>query len=1116
MKKIIKQIIFSSLCLTIFSIPVHAMKRKNESDDTNPSAHKKQNRNEYEGSSTSLIPVLLNNNSHIFAQRNAESVKALLDYQSRQYIEHLLIYLQPQMSQETRATFDEFIKQPAALGIGFLKEKIAPANKMAYFMALQLLKCVQVTEKEFRASDEKKFNDALMNFLEFRNLQLTITELLTFFSPPSKPMSLSEDEIINLINLFENDINDYTQLQGKFKAAHQILYPFTKGIEKIEESHIDDILEIIKNDTNEKKLEVALCLFGNITRNPEDYKAKLDLEVASFARLFFKYQHSPIILQNISFCLRNQVIFCDPHKLESYGSLLEKLFPHPNETVVQWASRGYGTRLVRELEFNAPISLKEFYPLLINQHESVVTWALSYCGTFLADVKLKPIHAIDGLEIYNHVLFALRMQDEREIKSGKIIESALWVLGNIVLRQEIEGQEVEDLGLENGALFFATSRLPTNNLKRKVIPKEIVKYIDFENMKIFPENGEKIILFACRCISNLTSSGSVNRIPLNQEILERVISLIDSKNEKIVVWSICFLGTLSTNAMEYNAKIRSDIGSENILRKLVSCLDQYSENAKILESALWSIHKIAWCERHQNSLRALGCTTQLLTKFLSHPSSDKVREGACLCFGVLATAKDNLDIFIKEMMPSLENVLRNQNSQLRLVAVRSLNTKVTSATKDSKESRIAIGKHEDVIKLLVGILSTDEPLLLETVSWCLGNLSLDQNNSAYICPFVLDEMILLLNKENPIYSNKTPGDIAKVIEGVCFCLCNLLVESSRNNELMSKDYGNTALFFINLLDRDPTGEYKYSAKVIEMALWSLHKILCGTDANSLSVYKSIIQSNKGFEKIVSLLEYPDDKVVAGACWCFGKMMPWNQEQCDKLESGRLLLDLLERFPNLENEKLVILATRCIGTICVNESGDAQKRYIGSVGMPTLLNILRKNSNDPALIETCCWCIASLLTLSENIKLFNQQDGISILRSFYGKKYGDKTIEAVLFIYSNILQDSDLLLKISQDDVHFMVKMKDYANAKMLEISAKKNSASPNERQDFTTDKVQRNVQTMTIIGNTTTTTTLQQLSQTPSNAQPIDEVAQLAKIVERAEQCLKILFNAGIYKGDVK
>lgn len=109
------------------------MKRKNESVDTNPGAHKKQNRNESEESSTSLIPALLNNNPHILAQRNTESIKALLDYQNRKYTEHLLNYLQPQMTQETRAAFDEFIKQPEILGINFLKEFVSLSKAIAAF-----------------------------------------------------------------------------------------------------------------------------------------------------------------------------------------------------------------------------------------------------------------------------------------------------------------------------------------------------------------------------------------------------------------------------------------------------------------------------------------------------------------------------------------------------------------------------------------------------------------------------------------------------------------------------------------------------------------------------------------------------------------------------------------------------------------------------------------------------------------------------------------------------------------------------------------------------------------------------------------------------------------------
>lgn len=1086
MKKIITQVFLSSFFWATAFVPVHAMEgipaNYNESSNILSKAISKDS-----GSSTSLIPVLINNNPHIFALRNVESVKALLDYQSRKYVEHLLLYLQPQMTQETQAIFDEFMQRPQELGLDFLRNNLALKNKVAYFIALQFLRCAMLTEKELKKGDEKTFQDTLMNFIEFRNIALTRTELHTFLSSAShSPMKLSSPEITGLVTLFEEDINDYSELQAKFKTAHQVIYPFTRNIEKIEEPDLDKIIEIMARSKDEREVEVALCLFGNITREFKGYEAKLDVEVTLFGDLFTRYQNSPLIMQNMSFCLRNQMIFCSPQKLESYTSLINDLISNPDEVVAQWASRAYGARLERRLEFDAPISLENFYPLLSNQYESIASWALNWGGHFLSSDKIKPVHAIDGLGLYNNILSVLRMQGERAIKSPEIILAALGSLGNIVLKQEIS-----DKG-------------------PGVIPEEIVRYMDLEMLKIFPEDGEKIFLFACRCVANISSSGGVNKIALSSDILQRVVSSIDSGNEKIAVWSICFLGTLSGNAFEYNKKIRLEVGSKDILKKLVDCLDRPQEkDAKILEAALWSIHRIAWCEEHVNTLRVLGCTFARLAGFLSHPSN-KVQEGACLCLGVLASEGD-IESFIPLIMPSLESVARNQNSQLRLIAVRSLNTLVTSTNKGCNNNRKIIGQHENLIKLLVDLLDSDEPLLLESLCWCLGNLSFNEENSTYLCPLVLHKLTRLLDRHSSLY--KTPSEREKVVEGACFCLCNLLVESDVNDQKMSNDYGNATQFFINLLKKNAAETDKGSQKILETALWAIHKIGCGKDAMVVddyysvfnNAYKRTIKYNLTFDTAVSLLEHSNNKIVAGACWCLGKMIPWHYWESNTLGTGQVLLKLLERFLNLD-EKLVILTLRCLGTICVqDECSDAQKRQIGAAGLPTLLRILQSNSDNLALRETCCWCIASLLPFEENIQYFNQHNGLMALRSLFNKTSNDKIKEALLFMYSTILKDKDMMAQITDGDVKFIIETKEYALAKISKISAEQNSGIQNNL-----DSVIQNIVESAFSGAVSC-----RKIQTPARLhQPNEASEQFMKIVQSAEQCLKLLAHAGKYKAD--
>jgi hypothetical protein len=284
-----------------------------------------------------------------------------------------------------------------------------------------------------------------------------------------------------------------------------------------------------------------------------------------------------------------------------------------NSNLFLWASRCLG--MIATQSFSTSVikeSLLMLWDLIENRHEDIICWVFSFMGTYCskAAIPCSELESNDFMYIGKiHNFFNSGISTKI---SSKIIESALWCMGNLALKKIL--------------------------VKERKIPTYILGYIQSHILSI--SNGEKIILYACRYISNLISSGGVNKIPLDDYTIEKILCLLQTDNEKIVIWVLCFLGTVSNNAEEYNIKARSQIVSDYIIRQIIWTVGK--NNEKYTEAALWALHKMAWSEDNKRIIRNHKEILDLITKFLmKNDVSEKVTQSACLCFGVFFKIGDD-------------------------------------------------------------------------------------------------------------------------------------------------------------------------------------------------------------------------------------------------------------------------------------------------------------------------------------------------------------------------------------------------------------------------------------------------------------------------------------------
>jgi len=962
------------------------MKRKAENDlekeSKKPRIFESNGTSIYDVIYTSIIPALMDSNSYIFDQRNTESVRGLFIDQCEKYTNHLVSLLQPQMSESSHENFKKFIEAKGSLGIDFLRDHVAVGNDALYFIGLQYLKSVAIFDKIYDPQDIKKSIEVVMNFMEWKNTQILMVALFAFLPSFEKPTSSFNPEIKRLIDLFEGEIDTIEKLQEISSSAHNYIYPFYPFMEekvKIRKFAMSEVYKIImQEDVGEKDLEVALCLFGNLikTGTPEELKYKFSLDQAS--NLYAKHGGNSIVMQNISFIMRNFMVLMPAKDTEQYKALFINLFSHPDLKVVLWVMRAYGAILERNVA-QETVSPEEILKLFYHKEEAIAAWALSFIGTFVTQNSYPT-------KIYPHVLSFLQEQLAKENKSASLIEATLRCLGSLAAKEVV-----------------------------KEIPDEVLYFLDANILSVFPQNGEKIILFASRCLSNLTSAHP-SKIPISSDILNRVMVLLDAGNEKISVWAICFLGTISSNTNKYNAAMREHIASSaEIIRKLFDLLNNNKTSSKILEAILWSFHKIMWSENSVTSLRLLG-GEKLVLGFLEHPAA-KVKEGALLCFSLVAT-RDT----IKKGLKTVIKLLRSPEQQVRLIACRSLNTLVTAATPNSQVNRQILAEEEGIFEELASLLYENDAVILESAFWCLGNLALRPDNVEKIYSLAFDKAFEFLDSSNPVFNNMSEANIEKVVAGASFCFCNLVVETSRVHNSISSSCGDLTSLLFGLLEVTMSGEYKCHPKALEGALYGLHKLWTSPGNFNLTDHYDLVQNNEGFEKIGSLLDHPNGQVLAGTCWCLNKLIGQGIEnkKARPLNLASRFFNIIER--NSGNPKLIVLALRCIGTLSLFLNADpSYLEEIGARGIRTMLELLSEHNSSDQLIETCIWTLASQAPALKNQTLFLEHNASVRLRELFQRRNSNKITEGLLHTLNSLYANNEFIIQATEPDIDSIVR-----------------------------------------------------------------------------------------------
>jgi hypothetical protein len=1014
-----------------------------------------------------LKNVLLNKNPHVFAQRNVNSILDLLKYQQHGiYIYYLKIT--KQLQSDKWLDIQEKLKHFSTSTKTVILQKYLDnaENPIISYMNLlddSIINLRQQIEKT--PENENKLINEIMDYVEYlNNIILDIIGEL-YLEANGENNTVNSANIVTT-NYYKTDVNGNEEYN--FPVNNDILV----GLRHINEKILSELngyqptgvkgmpmvyIKILNMENFDGIVTWVLTFFGNYLRRSNLFLPEGFDPIQILIDINKKYGAIPEIQENICLCIRNISVHYPQQVYERTSQeIIKYALKSSYFNTIMWASRCIGTiaagTTIQNIRYECLLSI---YDLFTNQFEDVICWSLSFIGTYYGKSSFFNDNntIIQINQNFNDDISRMveRINNLFNLNSSpKIIEAALWCLGTLAISNNV----VPD----------------------KKIPPNLLNYIQPQILEMY-SNGEKIILYSCRCISNLTSSTGADKIPLGSKTLKTILRLLQIDNEKIVVWLICYLGSLSSNTQEYNAKTRIEVATEDIIKQIIDIILK-SKQSKIIEAALWSFHKMSWCDQNKKNIRNCPKAIDIIIEYLMEDNvSEKITEGACLCFGVLFTTEDT--IFTKGVQ-RLFQLISNINTpkQVILIATRTLNTLVTNATKECKQNRKFIGKNKKNIDQLINLfsirnqLNTKYPdsndsnikysnLILESLTWCLGNLSLHEDNAKYIRKKALQNIVELLKEQDD-----------KVIEGACFCFCNLVLEFPTNNLIIDNKY-NTISFLISLFDKEPYQPYKYHNKVIEAACWGLHKLSCSgnitisTTENITNEHGIITTDNiliktqigdtnlninlcekimelGGFKKICELLKHENEKIIAGACWCFGKLVVIQDGifWAVKLGAIKSLIRLIN--PNNKfDEKIRVLACRCLGTLAVNAKPEQSvyiQNDIGELGgVESILHLLTpKDLSHPnlALMETAIWCLASLsVHVGNKQKIINFNQGnktvIKIIACLLCFKRNEKILEGTLFCLSNLL-DNKLADQLSEINIRKIVECSIHPNEKISE------------------------------------------------------------------------------------
>lgn len=848
--------------------------------------------------------------------------------------------------------------------IQFLRSRISICDESLELLKINKSLCND-SVKIFEKMNRKIIPYAGLHFFDI-NYLLPVEQVLMEFNNPS--------------SLFlENNTNDLTTT-GPFQEIYiminmivnllQKMYPATSPIKIFNEKMVRITYEILnsgKNDIDKNgslNIEIAANIFAN-------YLSSKSLtghipDPLQLSLLLLKYRKNPEILASACIAIRN-IVAKQPNIVTDIVNYLPKFFmllSHETPKLVQWANCCINFVYKNALEKEIP-TLPSIVDLIRDKNMDVASWAIS----FICMLTLTTFPKSQRILEYKHYVPIVLSFIEDKSENPKMLESCLWFLGNAT-----------------SFIKFYDTEYPQS------INPAITKYLDLDLFKnqYLEQSAKNIILFAGRCVSNLTIANGINRYTIDKFTLDKISKLFDevpsnvNENHKISVWAICYFGTLVSNKMDYNKSV-VEIILKTYLEKIVGAIK--SSNQYTVNAALWSIHRIAITHSSKipeinNILDALYLHDHHIIDLFNH-SDKKIVAEAFRCFSVLCT-KSQITIGVPKIINFL-STCANVNDMTIAVALRSLNTMVSENSTHSKLTRELIGKEEQ--KMLLKFL--DVTGLTDSVCWIFGNLALMQKHIKFIANIVVPKILKFFNSRDII-----------IVDSICYLFCNAIVQPLSKStclhlepltEMVGGNYTNRCstdpptcdfvinehdimLLLLSLMKEQEDGTYCYHEKLIEFCVWSFNHISSNVKYLYLMVKFDIMHP------IMSIfMKYPNHidnhNIFHGACMIFEKLISSNDYVtiADEMQVFPKLLQLLDH----ENQRLKVAVMRCLAIVSMKnviKSKDMCYK-LGQLVIPKVSEYLM--STNLILVEQSMICIRNLILIPANRKLFISQPFFSI-------------------------------------------------------------------------------------------------------------------------------------------
>ena len=785
---------------------------------------------------------------------------------------------------------------------------------------------------------DKLFNN---NFDSEKNMEyrVKLDELITPFLGlhfDNIDWMLSANRVMNEFNdpsmwKFLDNFSDPIELDkliDKYSNFFSKLYPTIESTEKFRHKIIDMLCRHLCTtantdfiyDTNYlKNMEIIAILFENYLRTSglsENANKSFILELVSH---LFDFDN-PII--TICTCYSICYIISSPEYSQflnldaktTINKKLVKLLAHhswPGNTInaarssdINIAASLSLTLLVSNWKINVSKNIAHIFELLSHENENVISFVVSIIATVegASNIFKKLTQNVANIDFPNPIPFIFSLMKNRQVLTPKIIQSCLW------------------------CLIFSFSKRKVDILFEPLhcIPDEITRYVDIELFRdpIFMPYTDTIIMFACQCVAALTViPNGPNRYTVDDALLVKISSLVNSGSENIVIWTCRYLATLSNISMTYNKNTRESIIKfhlDPIINLLTSC------NIRILETALWCIYKIAKNNTQaisliRTSLEKIFPRHEHITIFFNHASHEIIR-AQCLCFELLAI-RDQLPIAITQILDIIEKYSSFPNDSGILLSTYTCLNKLTHKNNENWIYNCELIGIRG-IKLLLSHLNL--PGMVEIVCRCLGNLA---RYSPYLSYYndIIPQILHFLKSPN-----------LKIVDAACIVLYNSISNLSVHQELdwfKMDGFQNIVGFVVSYLEKEKI--YRHFEKVIETFL-RIIKIFC-----NIEHYGDLVTQFNIFPRIIMFLDHSSNIIVKVACKCFSKLV--NKSNL-KMAQNMNIINCLDRLLDSNDNKLIIPIIKCLESmsrIAIKFDSNIVME-IGRVTIPKLVDHIHDN------------------------------------------------------------------------------------------------------------------------------------------------------------------------------